>query len=178
MGPRTVAEKLMALVPEEAKRSKFEVLDVAAGTGRVGLPLTEAGFRCVDALGEPSSFQGYFDYIAAVASILRVFISSFLLSSIFLHEKSQFVQRHRPTVNLPDEIPHFHCHCIAQNLLQSPAARCCRCASPRALAAAPSAACLAPRTPPTCHPHPTTQSPSLERLLRDTCQSPARWRKR
>ena len=68
----------MALVPEEAKRSRFEVLDVAAGTGRVGLPLTEAGFRCVDALGEHLSFQDFFVlYVTAVASTLRFFFSLF-----------------------------------------------------------------------------------------------------
>ncbi len=54
MGPPTAAAKLSERVPEE-KRANALVLDVAAGTGRVGEALAGHGFKIIDALGEGKS---------------------------------------------------------------------------------------------------------------------------
>ena len=45
---------VLSMFPTEQERAKIEVLDIAAGTGRVGEKLFENGFRKIDAL-EPSS---------------------------------------------------------------------------------------------------------------------------
>ncbi|XP_071545009.1 methyltransferase-like protein 27 [Panulirus ornatus] len=51
-GPLMGAEEVARLVPEE-RRQKVRVLDIAAGTGKVGLELHKRGFVNIDAL-EPS----------------------------------------------------------------------------------------------------------------------------
>ena len=45
---------VLSQFPIEDKRSEIEILDIAAGTGRVGQKLFENGFKMIDAL-EPSS---------------------------------------------------------------------------------------------------------------------------
>ena len=45
---------VLSMFPAQEKRGEIEVLDIAAGTGRVGQKLFENGFRKIDAL-EPSS---------------------------------------------------------------------------------------------------------------------------
>ncbi len=56
LGSRIVASKLASHVPEGGRaRSAFRVLDVAAGTGRVGEQLHKLGFRNIEALGTKSS---------------------------------------------------------------------------------------------------------------------------
>ncbi|KAK8405695.1 hypothetical protein O3P69_001892 [Scylla paramamosain] len=52
-GPQIALEEIMCHVPSHL-RSTFRVLDVAAGTGIVGVKLAGAGFRFLDAV-EPSS---------------------------------------------------------------------------------------------------------------------------
>lgn len=52
VGPEVVASKLASLVAAGEARRNLRVLDVAAGTGRVGEALHRAGFRNVEALGE------------------------------------------------------------------------------------------------------------------------------
>ncbi len=49
--PGLVAEALADQV-DLAKRETSRILDVAAGTGRVGVCLRENGFRNIEALGE------------------------------------------------------------------------------------------------------------------------------
>ncbi|XP_042870216.1 methyltransferase-like protein 27 [Penaeus japonicus] len=51
-GPRMAAEELASQVPE-GYRQHIRVLDVAAGTGKVGCELSKKGFTMIDAL-EPS----------------------------------------------------------------------------------------------------------------------------
>ena len=50
-GPENVAKKLAELVPE-SKRKEFKIIDIAAGTGNVGLALHKRGFRTMDANGK------------------------------------------------------------------------------------------------------------------------------
>ncbi|XP_068202558.1 methyltransferase-like protein 27 [Palaemon carinicauda] len=51
-GPDLAADELAARIPKD-KRGEVKVIDVAAGTGRVGLLLRDKGFSNIDAL-EPS----------------------------------------------------------------------------------------------------------------------------
>ena len=44
---------VLSMFPTQQERAKIEVLDIAAGTGRVGIKLFENGFRQIDAI-EPS----------------------------------------------------------------------------------------------------------------------------
>ena len=50
MTAHNVAKELIRQV-ERKSRATFRVLDVAAGTGRVGVLLHQSGFRNVEALG-------------------------------------------------------------------------------------------------------------------------------
>ncbi|XP_059139129.1 methyltransferase-like protein 27 [Physella acuta] len=52
-GPLYVAEAMVKLYPEEAARKNVSILDVAAGTGLVGMQLLRKGFSKIDAL-EPT----------------------------------------------------------------------------------------------------------------------------
>ncbi|EFX82038.1 methyltransferase-like protein 27 [Daphnia pulex] len=49
VGPRLAVEAVCELIPNE-KRSQVTVLDVAAGTGLVGLELAKNGFNSIDAI--------------------------------------------------------------------------------------------------------------------------------
>jgi len=49
--PARVAFLLASLIPEE-KRGSYRVLDLAAGTGRVGQSLVKEGFKNIEALGK------------------------------------------------------------------------------------------------------------------------------
>ncbi len=51
VSPDFVAAKLAERVAEAEERSRMEILDVAAGTGRLGERLVPLGFKNLDALG-------------------------------------------------------------------------------------------------------------------------------
>ena len=52
MGPYNVAKKLAEYIPDKKDRANFKVLDVAAGTGAVGLYMRSQGFKNLDAVGK------------------------------------------------------------------------------------------------------------------------------
>ncbi len=51
VAPSKVAKKLSDLIQGEDERKELKVLDVAAGTGRVGQQLDKIGFKNLHALG-------------------------------------------------------------------------------------------------------------------------------
>ncbi len=51
-GQRRLAERLATLVPEAHARAELRILDVACGTGLVGLHLHALGFRNIDGVGK------------------------------------------------------------------------------------------------------------------------------
>ncbi len=51
-GQKRLAERLALLVPDVHARAKLKVLDVACGTGLVGLHLHALGFRNIDGVGK------------------------------------------------------------------------------------------------------------------------------
>ncbi|XP_076460561.1 methyltransferase-like protein 27 [Babylonia areolata] len=52
-GPQQVAKTISSLYPEQSQRESVRILDVAAGTGLVGVEMHKEGFRNMDAL-DPS----------------------------------------------------------------------------------------------------------------------------
>jgi predicted RNA methylase len=46
-----LAEKLKSYFPNEEERKKLKILDIAAGTGLVGVGLKSVGFGEIDAVG-------------------------------------------------------------------------------------------------------------------------------
>ncbi|XP_076461656.1 methyltransferase-like protein 27 [Babylonia areolata] len=52
-GPQKMAQTMSSLYPEQSQRESVRILDVAAGTGLVGVEMHKVGFRNMDAL-DPS----------------------------------------------------------------------------------------------------------------------------
>ncbi len=52
IGPAKVASKLAERISDEKERNKIKVLDIGAGTGRIGVHLQKLGFGKIHALGE------------------------------------------------------------------------------------------------------------------------------
>jgi len=58
VGPRVLADKLASLVPAE-QRASYRILDVGAGTGRVGEQASKLGFKNMEALGIQQMCQNW-----------------------------------------------------------------------------------------------------------------------
>ena len=47
-----LADKLKTFYPDEKERGNLKILDIAAGTGLVGVGLIKEGFKHIDAVGK------------------------------------------------------------------------------------------------------------------------------